>query len=62
MVLQIAGERNLFKIIDTIDDLIHKNPKNTVVRAFLEINLFKFDPLLFFNQIPLMTLIKVILI
>ncbi len=31
-----------------IDELIHKNPKNILVRAFIESNIIKFDPITFF--------------
>jgi hypothetical protein len=50
-VLLIERERNLFLLIEKIDDLIHRNPKNTVVRAYLETNLFKFDKITYFPLI-----------
>jgi hypothetical protein len=58
-VLRLSKERNLFRIIESLDDLVHRNPKNTVVRAYLETNLFKFEPFTYFNTIPLMSIIKV---
>lgn len=47
--MSLPSERDLFAIIDGIDNLVHKNPKNIVVRAYLEVNLFTFNPINYFN-------------
>jgi hypothetical protein len=57
-VLKLPFERNLLSIIDNIDTLVHRNPKNTVVRSYLEQNLFSYNPLTYFNTIPLLKVIK----
>ncbi|CAK88298.1 unnamed protein product (macronuclear) [Paramecium tetraurelia] len=56
-VLDLSAERNYFIIQQKICALIHDYPKNILIRAYLEQNLFKYDQFLFFHQTPWINII-----
>lgn len=50
-VLDLAGERNLFAIVEKVNNLIHSYPKNTLIRAYLETSIFKYETLQYFRYV-----------